>query len=182
MISILLNHPHAELVAVCDKYEPLLMKAKEAAEKAGLSITCYKTFDEFIQHDMDAVVLANYANEHAPYAIRCMKAGMHVLSEVLPCETMAQAVELIGGSRKRAWFMPTLELLLHEARLEMWQGIKRRYRRGHVRRGEYIHDCSSIWHALHTVREITGATACTQTFTAHTVSVPCSPQRTRTVR
>jgi predicted dehydrogenase len=84
MISILLHHPDAELVAVCDKYEPLLTKAKEAAEKAGLNIACYTTFDEFIKHDMDAVVLANYANEHAPYAITCMKAGKHVLSEVLP--------------------------------------------------------------------------------------------------
>ncbi len=34
---------------------------------------------------MDAVVLANYAHEHAPFAIRCLNEGKHVLSEVLPC-------------------------------------------------------------------------------------------------
>ena len=44
---------------------------------------------------MDAVVLANYANEHAPFAIRCMEEGKHVFSEVLPVQTMKEAVELI---------------------------------------------------------------------------------------
>ena len=60
-----------------------------------MDIAVYETFEEFILHDMDAVVLANYATEHATYAIKCMRAGKHVLSEVLPCETMAQAVALI---------------------------------------------------------------------------------------
>ena len=57
--------------------------------------TNYDNFDDFIKHDMDAVVLANYANEHAPFAIRAMKLGKHVFSEVLPVQTMKEAVELI---------------------------------------------------------------------------------------
>lgn len=44
---------------------------------------------------MDAVVLANYANEHAPLAIRAMRAGKHVFSEVLPVQNLKEAVELI---------------------------------------------------------------------------------------
>ena len=95
MIEVLMHHPDAVLVAVCDKYEPLLEQVKRNAAAAGLDVACYTSFDEFIKHDMDAVVLANYATQHAPFAIRCMNAGMHVLSEVLPCESMAQAVELI---------------------------------------------------------------------------------------
>ncbi|MBE6937664.1 MAG: hypothetical protein E7460_03820, partial [Ruminococcaceae bacterium] len=64
MIQVLLHHPHAQLVAVCDKYEPLLRQAEENAKKAGLDIRCFADFDEFIKYDMDAVVLANYATEH----------------------------------------------------------------------------------------------------------------------
>jgi predicted dehydrogenase len=147
MISILLHHPDAELVAVCDKYEPLLTKAKDAAEKAGLNIACYTTFDDFLKHDMDAVVLANYANEHAPYAITCMKAGKHVLSEVLPCETMAQAVELIEAVESTGMVYAYAENYCYmKHAFEMWQ----RYQRGDIGEvmygeGEYIHDCSSIW-------------------------------------
>ena len=36
MIQVPLHHPDAELVAVCDKYQPLLDKAKAEAEAAGL--------------------------------------------------------------------------------------------------------------------------------------------------
>lgn len=95
MINVLLHHPDAELVAVCDKYQPLLDQAGQRANECGINIELFNNFDDFIEYDMDAVVLANYANEHAPYAIRALRRGRHVLSEVLPCETMAQAVELI---------------------------------------------------------------------------------------
>lgn len=95
MMKVLLHHPDAELVAVCDKYQPLLDKAKAEAEEAGLEIALFNNFEDFIEYDMDAVVLANYATEHATFAIRCLHAGKHVMSEVLPSETMAQAVKLI---------------------------------------------------------------------------------------
>ena len=98
MINVLLRHPDAELVAICDKYVPALQKAENAAKEAGLNIALYENFEDFFRHDMDAVVLANYANEHAPFAVRLLKSGRHVLSEVLPCETMAQAVELIEAA------------------------------------------------------------------------------------
>ena len=38
MIQVLLHHPEAELVAVCDKYTPLLDLARQNAENAGLHI------------------------------------------------------------------------------------------------------------------------------------------------
>ena len=91
MMDVLFDHPHAELTAVCDKYQPLLDKVAKEAEEKGLSVGLFTNFDDFLSSDLDAVVLANYANEHAPYAIKCLRAGKHVLSEVLPCETMAQA-------------------------------------------------------------------------------------------
>ena len=75
MIHVLLHHPEAELVAVCDQYQPLLDKAKAEAEAVGLTIAVFQSFDDFIAYDMDAVVLANYATEHATFAIRCLRAG-----------------------------------------------------------------------------------------------------------
>ena len=50
--------------------EPLeLQKFLHKDEEIGY----YTDYDEFLKHDMDAVVLANYANEHAPFAIKAMK-------------------------------------------------------------------------------------------------------------
>lgn len=93
MINYCMAATHAQVVAICDKWEEGIARKKEQLQDD--SITFYTSFDEFIKHDMDAVVLANYANEHAPFAIRCMKAGKHVFSEVLPVQTMREAVELV---------------------------------------------------------------------------------------
>lgn len=147
MINVLLHHKDASLVAVCDKYQPILVDVKKSADEAGCEVACYNNFDDFIQHDMDAVVLANYANEHATYAVRCLKAGKHVLSEVLPCETMAQAVALIEAVEETGLVYAYAENYCYmDHTFEMW----RRYKAGEIGEimygeGEYIHDCSSIW-------------------------------------
>ena len=147
MIGVLLHHPDAELVAVCDKYTPLLEEAQKTAKENGTEIAVFEHFDDFIRYDMDAVVLANYANEHAVYAVKCLRAGKHVLSEVLPCETMAQAVELIETVEETGLVYAYAENYCYMTHtFEMW----RRYRTGEMGmamygEGEYIHDCSSIW-------------------------------------
>lgn len=92
---IMMNN--AEVVAVCDKDEYWLNKAKE---KLGDGVAYYSDFEEFINHDMDAVLVANYFNEHAPYAIRLLEKGIHVLSECTPAGTMAECVQLVEAAEK----------------------------------------------------------------------------------
>lgn len=150
MIDVLYEHPHADLVAVCDKYQPLLDRVAEEAKKRDLSIALFNNFDDFLDYDMDAVVLANYANEHAPFAIRCLKAGKHVLSEVLPCETMAQAVELIETVEQSGKVYAYAENYCY---MQHTFEMQRRYELGEIGdieycEGEYIHDCSRGWPGL----------------------------------
>lgn len=147
MINALAAHPDALLVAVCDKYEPALENVKKLSKQKNIDIVTYTDFEDFFKHDMDAVVLANYANEHAPYAVRLLKSGRHVMSEVLPCETMAQAVELIEAveeSGKVYAYAENYCYMLHTFEMQM------RYERGEIgevtyAEGEYVHDCASIW-------------------------------------
>ena len=147
MIEVLSKHPDAELVAICDKYTPLLDKCKKTAEETGSKITYYTSFDEFFKHDLDAVVLANYANEHAPYAIRLLMSGRHVASEVLPVETLGQAVELVEAVEKSGKIYSYAENYCY---FSATQEMKRLYRAGDIGEfmhgeGEYIHDCQNIW-------------------------------------
>ena len=88
---------NCEIVAICDFHQ----KRREAAAKTlDASVAVYDSFDQFIEHDMDAVVLANYFHEHAPYAIRCMERGLHIFSECISNGTMAEGVELIRAAEK----------------------------------------------------------------------------------
>ena len=143
----MLYNPDAEVVAVCDKYGPVLDKCRKAAEDAGRKIALFTSFDEFIECDMDAVVLANYAHEHAIYAVRCLESGRHVLSEVLPGETPAQLVKLIETVKRTGLVYSYAENYCYrKSTFEMWK----RYKKGDIgevqyAEGEYIHDASDIW-------------------------------------
>lgn len=86
-----------DIVAICDKRRENLEKA---AKELGNTATAYEKFDDFIEHDMDAVLLANYFHEHAPYAIKCFERGIHVYSECISNGTMAEGVELIRAFEK----------------------------------------------------------------------------------
>ena len=147
MIKMLLGYPEAELVAVCDMHVPSLEKVRERAQQANMDVALYECFDDFIKHEMDAVVLANYATEHATYAVRCLDLGLHVLSECLPCETMAQAVELVEAVERSGKIYAYAENCCYMPwAFEMWK----KYQEGKLgeityAECEYIHDCSSVW-------------------------------------
>ncbi|MEE3262747.1 MAG: Gfo/Idh/MocA family oxidoreductase, partial [Candidatus Latescibacterota bacterium] len=72
-----------ELVALCDTWEERLLQAGER-----LGVSTYTDYDRFLSHDMDAVILANYFHEHAPFAIQALAAGKHVISETAACHTL----------------------------------------------------------------------------------------------
>ncbi len=137
----------AQLVAICDSWEEGLLKKKQ---ELGDDITYYSSFDEFLKHDMDAVVLANYANEHAPFAIRALDSGFHVISEVLPCQTMKEAVELIEAVERSGKIYAYAENYCfmaapHEMRKLYREGKLGTFEYGE---GEYMHNCESIWHSI----------------------------------
>lgn len=148
MINYCKRADHAEVVAICDKSHEALDAQRQYTE--GLDITFYDHFDDFINHDMDAVVLANYANEHAPFAIRCLKRGLHVFSEVLPVQNMKEAVELVEAVEESGLVYAYGENYCYmPAPYEM----KKLYEAGEIGEfeygeGEYIHNCESIWHSI----------------------------------
>ena len=145
MIQYCATAENAEVVAICDIRPELLEKQRNKYPE--LPIAYYTEFEEFLHHPMDAVVLANYANEHAPFAIRAMKAGKHVFSEVLPFQTMKEAVELIETVEQTGKVYAYGENYCYmPAPYEM----RKRYRAGVIGEfeygeGEYIHNCESIW-------------------------------------
>lgn len=88
---------NAEIVALCDHHDG---RRAEAMKKLGKSIAAYDSFDDFIHHPMDAVILANNFYQHAPYAIKCFERNIHVLSECTANGTMGEGVALVRAFEK----------------------------------------------------------------------------------
>ena len=133
----------AEVVAICDQsseriatYKEMFPECKEAAE--------YDDFDQFIQHDMDAVLLANYFNGHVECAIKAMRAGKHVLSETISNITMAEGVALCRVKEETGM---TYALLENYPYFKENQEMTRVYKEGTLgnlvyAEGEYVHPMS----------------------------------------
>lgn len=98
----------AEVVALCDNKELHLRYCKEQCFK-NRPVGLYTNFEEFIQHDMDAVLLCNYFAEHVPFAIAAMRAGKHVLCETTSNITMADGVALCRAKEETGMTYGLLE-------------------------------------------------------------------------
>lgn len=148
MINYCKRVDDAEVVAICDKIPEALEAQRKNAE--GLNITFYDNFEDFIKHDMDAVVLANYANEHAPFAIKAMKLGKHVFSEVLPVQTMKEAVELIETVEETGMIYAYGENYCYMPAPYEMKKLYKQDKIGEFEYGEceYIHNTESIWPSI----------------------------------
>ena len=135
----------AELVAVCDKDLRCLNDLKTTF---GDSVSYYSDYKAFIHHEMDLVVLANYANAHAPFAIQALNEGKNVLSELLPFQTMKEACELadaVDRSSKRYLYAENCCFMAAPKKMrKLFQsGRMGQFRYGE---GEYMHDLEKDWY------------------------------------
>ena len=135
----------AELVAVCDNNTRCL---DEVRAHFGEGVAYYDDYDAFLDRDMDLVVLANYANAHAPFAVKALNAGKNVLSELLPFQTMKEACELadaVDASDKLYIYGENCCFMGAPRKMrELFRsGEMGEFRYGE---GEYMHDLEKDWH------------------------------------
>ena len=128
-----------KLVALCDTWETRL---REVGRQYG--VATYTDYDAYLAHDLDAVVLANYFHEHAPLAIKALRAGRHVMSETAACKTLAEGVALCRAvAASGRIYMLAENYPFTKFNLE----LRRLYRAGEIGRvlyaeGEYNHPMS----------------------------------------
>lgn len=128
-----------ELVALCDIWEERL---QEVGKRYG--VATYTDYDRFLEHEMDAVVLANYFHQHAPFAIKALEAGLHVMSETSCNATLAEGVALCRAVERSGKIYMLAENYPYTA---FNQEMRRLYRAGEIgtvtyAEGEYNHPMS----------------------------------------
>jgi len=128
-----------QLVALCDRW-------KERLEQVGrhYGVATYTDYDRFLEHDMEAVILANYFHQHAPFAIRALEAGKHVMSETASNTTLAEGVALCRAVEKTGRIYMLAENYPYTA---FNQEMRRVYQAGEIgevtyAEGEYNHPMS----------------------------------------
>lgn len=141
----------ANFTAVCENYPPLVEKIKTALPALGFNPTIYTDYDEMLESAaIDGVIIANNATEHAPFAIKALDHGINVLSEVLPCQTMSQAIALVEAVERSGKRYSYAENYCYMA--ANFQ-IARKFRSGEIgnlveAEADFINDCSQRWGLL----------------------------------
>jgi Predicted dehydrogenases and related proteins len=87
-----------KVVAVCD----LDPQRLEVAKADFPHIRTYQSVDEMLtQEDFDLAVIVTPHNTHAPLALKCLKAGKHVIVEKPMCLTVKEATAMIETARQK---------------------------------------------------------------------------------
>jgi predicted dehydrogenase len=123
------------VVAVCERDD----RRREAAAN-GLGAAAYRDVEPFLDHAMDAVILVNDFDQHAPVAVRALERGVSVLSETAACHTLAEGVALAEAAERSSGIYMFAENYPY---MPFTREMRRRYRAGDIgevryAEGEYL--------------------------------------------
>jgi len=86
-----------EVVAVCDTDPARLTTAKEELSEQTETFTEVAALLKWGQFDLAIIILPH--NLHAPVALKCLKAGKHVITEKPMCITVKEATAMIDAAK-----------------------------------------------------------------------------------
>ena len=105
-LSLLVN---ANVVAICDHYEPMVRRSKDLAPKA----VAYSDYKELLaDKNVKAIVLCTPTHQHKDLAIEIMKAGKHIYCEAPLASTVedSKAIAAAAKDYQKVHFSSGLQL------------------------------------------------------------------------
>jgi predicted dehydrogenase len=84
-----------DVVAVCERDD-----RRRDRVAAATGVAAYRDLEPFLDHAMDAVILVNDFDRHAPVAVAALERGLSVLSETAACRTLAEGVALTEAAER----------------------------------------------------------------------------------
>ncbi|MFW6309245.1 MAG: Gfo/Idh/MocA family protein, partial [bacterium] len=129
--------------ALCDLNQDLL---EEQAQKHDIPQK-YRVYDDMLETDIDAVVIATPMHLHVPQVLKALEAGKHVLSEVTAGVTMEELwwlkewvekyEDLVYMMAENYCYIPENQLIKNMVREGLFGEI-------YFGEGEYIHEIKKL--------------------------------------
>jgi predicted dehydrogenase len=113
-----------QVVAVCERDD---RRREESA--TALGVAGYRDVESFLEHAMDAVIVVNDFDQHAPVAIAALDRGLSVLSETAACRTVGEGVALVEAAERSAGTYMFAENYPH---MPFVREMRRRYAAGDI--------------------------------------------------
>jgi len=131
-----------EVSAFCDTDESVLLKCREDFPSAK----CYTRYEDLLEQDIDAVVIATPMKLHAAQTIQALRAGKHVLAEVLAAITLDECWALVEEVERSGLVYMMAENYCYHRANQVVLNIVRKGLLGKLTYGEggYLHDWRNI--------------------------------------
>lgn len=148
--------PDVEVVALCDLDEIFL---NEQAANHNIPYT-YRVYEDMLESDIDAVIVATPMHLHVPQSIQALEAGKHVMSEVTAGVTMdelwwlKETVEQSGKVYMLAenyCYTPDNQIILNMVKQGLFGEV-------YFGEGEYLHDVRHLALRKHRYNETVNPT------------------------
>jgi len=135
--------PRLEITAVCDPDEEVRARWREMVP----GIECFAGLTEALQSaDCNAVLVSTPMPLHAQHSLEAMRAGKHVLSEVIACTTVDEGRELVSAAQSTGLTYMMAENCCYFRENMIVNEMARRGLFGRPVYAEcaYIHDCRAL--------------------------------------
>ena len=131
------------IAAMCDLNEEAL---GSAAQRIGTDVKQYRVFDDMLESDIDAVIIATPMQCHVPQAIAALEAGKHVMCEVTAGVTMDELFWLTECVEKYKKIYMYAENYIFTPTVQL---VKRMVRAGlfgepYYAEGAYLHNIADL--------------------------------------
>jgi len=139
-VKVFHHSERSEIAAICDTNPESL-----AASGAGLGLPdncCFTDYDQFIDSDIDAVVIGTPIPFHEEQVIKALKAGKHVFSEVTMAHTVDGCRRIYEAVKASDRIYMLAENYVYLDFIQQWKRYidDGRIGRIHYAEAEYVHD------------------------------------------
>ena len=103
LLDAMLNLPGLHFQAVCDVWEySRTFGVRKIHKEKGSPPAAYENFEDLLakEKSLDAVIIATPDFWHAPHAVACLKAGLHVYCEKMMSNTIEGAKSIVRAAQE----------------------------------------------------------------------------------
>lgn len=144
VVSGIVGDKNVQLRAICDKRPDRLKEAEHffKKEKRVKNLLVFERYEDLLQSDVDAVVVATDVPLHVDHVLQALEAGKHVISEIPAVYTIEEGKRL----RQAVKAHPELKYMVAEnccywAFVQAWKRMHEEGKFGDIvyAEGEYLH-------------------------------------------
>lgn len=143
-VSLFAAHPQLNVTALCDLNEETLSDLGDAFSLPDSAL--HTSYDDFLNSDMDIVMIATPIRFHAEQTIKALQSGRHVMCEQTAAYTVEDCERIVNTVKQTGLGYMMAENYCYFHYVRQWQDIVKQGKLGPIfyAEAEYVHEIENL--------------------------------------